>query len=396
MGISREPGLQRRRRLGPGGVAQSCSSLLCGPGPQDPLAEPTARRTAPPAASRTPSDPGSPADSGPPTVPRPAADPRPSSAKPRPSKLDSQTQLSRPLTAAPDGRQPSANEVLRWRAGLKVGGQRSGSQRSEYNRQFSWKKPATAASPILTAEQMLHSSSRCVPPFKKHPIPMETEYQRNFQGLAPPTEPRLRKHLEHHQRAPLFHIHTANKKRREGSEKKPRPKQDFPAPKNDSTTPPPPPQVQRGHRITEGDGATDGDAHQSSPLTLRLCRGLKGGGKPTSAAARTDETMRRSLAQQTEMCSIRLTAPLGLWFRARDTLRLENEAGVIPGLDRGQVRSPLPESTPAKYTSLVLTSLLPETPRSAFPPLVDHKQRFTHFWQVSLFHSFTNLCVAAF
>uniref|UniRef100_A0AAQ4RT22 Nuclear protein MDM1 n=1 Tax=Gasterosteus aculeatus aculeatus TaxID=481459 RepID=A0AAQ4RT22_GASAC len=156
------------------------------------------------------------------------------SAKPRPSKLDSRPQPSQPLTSAPDGR---ANEVsqnvavyrfdsfntdvslldspsfvsqvqraLRWRVGLK--GQRSGIQRTEYHRQFSWKKPATAASPILAAEQLLYSGSRCVPPFKKHPIPLETEYRRSFRGQVPSPGPRLREHLEHHQRAPLFHVHT--------------------------------------------------------------------------------------------------------------------------------------------------------------------------------------------
>ncbi|XP_074481903.1 nuclear protein MDM1 isoform X2 [Sebastes fasciatus] len=313
MGISREPGLQRRKKLGPGGLAQSCSDLLCPPDPQQHSL--SALRTAPPVASRSRSahrkepslepnpptppgeraDPGSPVESGPPAGPRPAADPGPpvepraagKPAKPRSSKLDSQPQLSRPLTAAPNGQQPSANEhALRWRAGLRAEGQRSGSQRSEYNRQFSWKKPDTAAaSPILTAEQVLHSGSRAVPPFKKHPVPMETEYRRSFQGLVPPTEPRLRKHLEHHQRVPLFHLQTTNKKRREESEKKPRLKQDAPAPQKDDATPPPrpppPPQVQRGHRmlteyetsfrsplyrILEGGGATDGDPLQAKEL----------------------------------------------------------------------------------------------------------------------------------
>lgn len=198
--------------------------------------------------------------------------------KPHPSKLDSQSQLSRPLTAAPDGQQPSANEVqhaLRLRAGLGAG-LRTGGHRSEYHRQFSWKEPATAASPILTAEQLIRSS-RSVPPFKKHPVPLETEYRRSFRGLAPPTEPRLQKHLERHQRAPLFHIDMTNKKRREESEKKPRPREDVPALNKAETTPAHPPQVQRGHRmltanessyrsplhrIPEGGGATDGDARQ--------------------------------------------------------------------------------------------------------------------------------------
>ncbi|XP_070785290.1 nuclear protein MDM1 [Enoplosus armatus] len=318
MGISREPGLQRRKRLGPGGLAQSCGSLLCPPDPQHTLAQltPRAHRTAPPAASRSRSahmkesslepqpptppgartDPGSSADPGPPAGPRPDADPGPSvepgaagkSVKPHPPKPDSQPQLGRPLTGAPDGQQPSANEVqhaLRWRAGLRSGGQRSGGQRSEYHRQFSWKKPATAASPILTAQQVLYSSSRSVPPFKRNPVPMETEYRRSFQGLVPPTEPRLRKHLEH-QRVPLFHTHVTNRKRREESEMKVRPKQDVPAPQKEETTPPPPPppplpQVQRGHRmlteyessfrsplnrIPEGGGATDGGVPQVKEL----------------------------------------------------------------------------------------------------------------------------------
>ncbi|XP_029283906.1 nuclear protein MDM1 isoform X2 [Cottoperca gobio] len=280
MGISREPCFQRRRRFSPRGLAQSCSSQLRPPDPQPP-----AHRVAPPVASRSrsahrkdssleanpPTPPGARADPGPPAGPVPAAEPGPSvepgdagkSEKPRPSEPDSQPQLSRPLTAEPDGPKPSANEVqhaLRWRAGLRAGGQRSGSQRSEYHRQFSWKKPATAASPILTAEQVLHASSRSVPPFKKHPVPMETEYRRSFQGLVPPPEP-----LEHHQRVPLFHTHTNNKKRREESEGKPRPKQDVPSNQKEDATPPPP-QVQRGHRVPEGGGATDDGARQAKAL----------------------------------------------------------------------------------------------------------------------------------
>ncbi|KAM8740007.1 nuclear protein MDM1 isoform 4-T4 [Acanthopagrus schlegelii] len=233
MGISREPGLQRRRRIGSGGLAQSCSSLLCPP-------EPPAHRTAPPAV------------------------------KPHPSNPDSQPQLTRPV-AAPDGQQPSANEVehaLRWRAGLKTGGQRSGSHRSEYNRQFSWKKPAAAASPMLKAQQLLHSSNRSVPPFRKNPVPVETEYRRSFRGLAPPTGPRLRKHLEH-QRVPLFHTHMTNKNRKEVTEKKPLPPPDAPTPQKDEDTPPPPrPQVHRGHRML-----TEYESSFRSPLNRILEEG---------------------------------------------------------------------------------------------------------------------------
>ncbi|KAM6961600.1 nuclear protein MDM1 [Tautogolabrus adspersus] len=309
MGISREPGLQRRKK--PGGLAQSCISLLCPPESQ---LTTEALKTAPPAASRSRSahgresllqpKPSKPPDSAAaepesPAGPRPAADPEPSvepeaaekPVQPPPSKPDSQSQLSRPQTAAVDGHLSSANEVqraLRWRAGLNSGGQRSGGHRSEYHRQFSWKKPTAAASPLLTAQQLLYSSSRSVPPFKKNPVTVETEYRRSFQGVAPPTAPRLRKHLEH-ERVPLFHTHMNNKKRRE-EKKKPRPTGDVSSPVKDDATPPP--QVQRGHsymydivrlsdrilteyessfrsplyRIPEEGGTSDGDAPQVTEL----------------------------------------------------------------------------------------------------------------------------------
>ncbi|KAG7218743.1 hypothetical protein INR49_019746 [Caranx melampygus] len=278
MGSSREPGSQRQKRLGHTGLAQSCTSLLS---PSDPAApEPTAQvhRGAPSAAAsrshsahrrkpsleqRPPTPPPEsraesefPAQTKTPSGPRPAAEPgRPGKPKKlHPSQPDSQPQPSRPPTAASDGqRQLSANEVsrthavsscvvekqgqvrisrisslplqvdqaLRRRAGLRAGGQRTGGQRSEYNRQFGWRKHLPAASPLLTAERVLHSSNRSVPPFKNNWVSMETEYQRSFQGAAPPTEPRLRKHLEH-QQVPLFHTHMRNKKKREESHKKPR------------------------------------------------------------------------------------------------------------------------------------------------------------------------------
>ncbi|CAK6974544.1 nuclear protein MDM1 isoform X3 [Scomber scombrus] len=295
MGISREPGLQHRKRVGPAGPAQSRTFLLHPPDPQQSVTEPTvhAQRTAPPAASRNRSahrkepsreprppmptpgsrtEPAYLADREPPAGPRRAADPEArtsgKSSKPRPSKRDSQPQLSSPVTSAPDGLQPSANEevelALRRRAGLRSGGQRSGSHRTEYNRQFSWKRPVAAASPLLTAEQVLYSSSRSVSPLKKNPVSMATEYQQNFQGLLPPARPRLRKHLEH-QRVPLFYTHTSNKKRREESEKLLRPDQ-TPSPQRENTTPPPP-RIQRGHRIPEEGGETDADAPQVKELS---------------------------------------------------------------------------------------------------------------------------------
>ncbi|XP_022056632.2 nuclear protein MDM1 isoform X2 [Acanthochromis polyacanthus] len=269
MVVTREPRLQHRRKLGPVGPARSCSSLLFPADVQNSEAEPAARsHTASRSRSADTKEPKPPTPPKTPAGPRPAADPRPSEppepaaepasegkpAKPRPSRPDNQSQPSRPQTAAPDGQQQE-DGVMRWRAGL-----RSRGQRSEYHRQFGWKK--NAASPLLSAEQVLNS----VPSFKKNSVPMETEYRRSFLGQAPPTGPRLRKHMEL-QRVPLFHTHATNR-RREEPQKKLRSEQEA-ALRDDAAShlkATPPPQVQRGLRNPEGCGATEGDAHQVKEL----------------------------------------------------------------------------------------------------------------------------------
>ncbi|XP_060924415.1 nuclear protein MDM1 [Limanda limanda] len=280
MRICRDPGLQRRKRPDPGGLTQSWTSLPCASGLQRPLAAPTAHTHSKISSSASLSRSAHRKDPSPkPPTPREApAGPEPpihyrptpaplkysvSSAKLHPSQLHSQSQASHPLSAAPDGRQLSANEVeqaLHSRAGLRSAGQRS-------------------PPPSM---QMLYSSSRSIPPFKRNPVSMETEYQQNFQGVAPPTGPPLLKHLEH-QRIPLFHTYTSNKKRREESQKMLRPKHNDPTSQEDDIRTPPP-QVQRGHRtlteyessfhsplyrIPEEGGAMDGDTPQVTELRQR-------------------------------------------------------------------------------------------------------------------------------
>ncbi|XP_034019657.1 nuclear protein MDM1 [Thalassophryne amazonica] len=293
MGMSREPGVQKQTKLCPVGPSQSCISL---PGPINPH-NPHTRRTAPPAGSRSHSahkkgsshdqepsaQPVSPAEPHKSGKPGPAADTSRLAGKcgfkSRPSKHDSQ-QCNSSLRAAGDGQQSTANEpALRWKAGLKSGGQRSSHRLSEYHRQFSWKKPM-AASPLLTAEQVLYPSQSAVPSFKKNPVPVQTEYQCSYQGLIPPTKPHLQKHLDH-QRVPPLHTHTVNKKRAEGSQKE----QDVPTPTTQKATPPLPPQ--RAHRrprmtteyksnfhwplyrIQEAGGAAQGDTSQVSGINAQ-------------------------------------------------------------------------------------------------------------------------------
>ncbi|XP_078138232.1 nuclear protein MDM1 isoform X2 [Centroberyx gerrardi] len=295
-GIIREPGFQRRRRFCSMRPAQTCGSLLRPEEPeQTDRTEPVPVRTA---GSRSrsaqreqssldPEPPTPPGPRGEPGSPEPPGEPE----KPCPSQPDSQSRPRSPLTVV-DGQQPVANGVqrsLRWRAGL-----RSGGERSEYHRQFSWKKPPTAASPILTAQQVLHSSSRSVPPFKKNPVAMDTEYRRSFLGSAPPTGPRLQKHLEH-QRVPLFHTHTSNRKRREEPERKPRPQQEAPSPqKEDVRSPSPqkatPPPPQAGHRrLTE---------YESSFLCPLFYRIQEGGGVTDVTTPQVQQLRQQALAHR--------------------------------------------------------------------------------------------------
>ncbi|CAG5926682.1 unnamed protein product [Menidia menidia] len=284
-GISREPCLQRRRRPGSVGAAQPSSSLLF---PPDVQQQAVAHLRAPPAASRNrsahrtkpPVDPqqptAAPATSRPPgepetpTGPRPAADAGPPQepVRPRPSQPENQSQ---PRTPDDGQRQPpttKVDNVLLWKAGLRPEGHRSGGHRSEYHRQFGWKNPLSAGSPLLTAEQVMYSSNRAVPPFKTDPVSMETEYRRNFQGVIPPTGTRLRKHLEH-QRAPLFHTQKTNRKRREelqrqaGRQRAQRAAAGSASPLRDT---PPAPQGLRALRNLNGGGASPHIALQVGEL----------------------------------------------------------------------------------------------------------------------------------
>nr|XP_057925380.1 nuclear protein MDM1 isoform X2 [Doryrhamphus excisus] len=104
--------------------------------------------------------------------------------KPRPPKSDSQLQAS-----SPNRHGPPANEDRQapcWGAGPRS---------------------KEGASPLLMAQQVLRSGCWSPRPFRRHPVAMETEYRRSYQGQTLPPGPRLRKHLEH--QLPIFHMHTS-------------------------------------------------------------------------------------------------------------------------------------------------------------------------------------------
>ncbi|XP_037098702.1 nuclear protein MDM1 isoform X2 [Syngnathus acus] len=121
---------------------------------------------------------------------------------------------------------------------------------------------ADAASPLLTAQQMLRPCRREASSFRLQPVAMETkahvtepqsrplssetEYRRSFRGVSPPRgPPRLRKHLECRQRVPLSDTRGKSQRMRKESEMMPHPQHAGPASQSEAT---PPPQVQRQRR----------------------------------------------------------------------------------------------------------------------------------------------------
>ncbi|KAM9824613.1 nuclear protein MDM1 [Neosynchiropus ocellatus] len=284
MGMSREPRLQRRRRLVPRGPPRSVSFLHCQTGPESSLAEPSTLQTAPPAvASKSHSVP----KKRPECTSKADVDTAARSDSALKAVADVKAQFVPEAQLEPDmGSQPAADIAIEkagpgialvqekswsppkhdtlhpyvnahdaWRRFEgKPAGRRSGHQKTEYNTQFSWMKPATAASPLLTAEQVLFSTSRAVTPDK-----LDTEYQRSFQVAVPPTVPQPRKHLEH-ERIPLFHIQASHKKRREGLVKRLQPQEVNPSAHQENASPVPPPQ--RKHRIPGLGETTEKDTPQ--------------------------------------------------------------------------------------------------------------------------------------
>ncbi|XP_005397528.1 PREDICTED: nuclear protein MDM1 isoform X3 [Chinchilla lanigera] len=87
------------------------------------------------------------------------------------------------------------DRALRKKAGLTVVPAHSALRNSEYQRQFVWKTCKETA-PGVAANQVFHNKSKFVPQFKGNPIIHETEYKRNFKGLSPVKEPKLRRDLK--------------------------------------------------------------------------------------------------------------------------------------------------------------------------------------------------------
>ncbi|XP_010968797.2 nuclear protein MDM1 isoform X1 [Camelus bactrianus] len=87
------------------------------------------------------------------------------------------------------------DRLLRKKAGLTVVPSHNVLRSSEYQRQFVWKTPKETA-PTFSANQVFHNKSKFIPQFKGNSVIHETEYKRNFKGLSPVKEPKLRNDLK--------------------------------------------------------------------------------------------------------------------------------------------------------------------------------------------------------
>ncbi|XP_055009720.1 nuclear protein MDM1 isoform X3 [Boleophthalmus pectinirostris] len=222
MGISREPCLQRRKKFDSHHPLQSCGT------PHKTLTIDAHSLKTP--AALPPSEPDPPLE---PQSTRQPSNKNMDTVKPETSDqfvMKSQQQSSNsPALLNPQG-SSTYDHALRRKAGLRVARHRSDRHKTEYSRQFALKMAPTPPSPTLTAyEQALYSSHSTVPPFKKHPVSMDTEYQQSFQGLAPPTGSRLLRNLEH-ERTPLFHTQVQKRKNKSVPKNNPCLKCESPSP----------------------------------------------------------------------------------------------------------------------------------------------------------------------
>ncbi|XP_077194867.1 nuclear protein MDM1 isoform X2 [Paroedura picta] len=89
--------------------------------------------------------------------------------------------------------------LLQRKAGMNISRSSSFPRSSEYQRQFVWKTPQKI-SPILTADQVIHSASKSIPPHKSPAIIPETEYERCFKASPPMKDLRETTNLEEKER----------------------------------------------------------------------------------------------------------------------------------------------------------------------------------------------------
>ncbi|XP_067855601.1 nuclear protein MDM1 isoform X2 [Heptranchias perlo] len=123
----------------------------------------------------------------------------PSVAKDKQLASDAQKEKEDNMSSRKEGADKAVGNgvsyVLQKKAGLKTVPRKSLGRSSEYQRQFAWKNQMDN-SPLVAAEQIIHSRNKELPPFKLGKVYSETEYSSQFKGMQPPKGPRLRKDVE--------------------------------------------------------------------------------------------------------------------------------------------------------------------------------------------------------
>ncbi|XP_023572017.1 nuclear protein MDM1 isoform X2 [Octodon degus] len=105
--------------------------------------------------------------------------------------LDENVDQEHPANLLSENVDNGLDRVLRKKAGLTVVPSHSALRNSEYQRQFVWKNPKETA-PVVAANQEVGRKLRR----KGNPVIHETEYKRNFKGLSPVKELKLRGDLK--------------------------------------------------------------------------------------------------------------------------------------------------------------------------------------------------------
>ncbi|XP_042716094.2 nuclear protein MDM1 isoform X3 [Chrysemys picta bellii] len=138
------------------------------------------------------------------------------------------------------------HRVLQKKSGMNISPSNSFPRNSEYQRQFIWKTPPKN-SPMLAADQVIHNTSKSIPPFKSSAIIPETEYERSFKVSPPAMVPKLRCDLEEREFPVCAPVNISPERKNERKETFLKPAGDSPEQGKSETEQKPPKQKNKQH-----------------------------------------------------------------------------------------------------------------------------------------------------
>ncbi|XP_077689372.1 nuclear protein MDM1 isoform X3 [Eretmochelys imbricata] len=138
------------------------------------------------------------------------------------------------------------HRVLQKKSGMNISPSNSFPRNSEYQRQFLWKTPPKN-SPMLAADQVIHNTSKSIPPFKSPTIIPETEYERSFKVSPPVMGPKLKCDLEEREFPVCAPVNISPERKNERKETFLKPAGDSPKQGKSETEQKPPKQKNKQH-----------------------------------------------------------------------------------------------------------------------------------------------------